>query len=136
MKNFRYVTLAALLLASMLAGCNWFKKKPVVAEPPLATVGPMDNAGAGADAPRPDGGVAVIDTSPKGGTPLVEDPPPPDTRKDTGKYVVQKIDKGGFYAIARRELGDVRRWKEIKALNPGVDSTKLRVGQIINLPPK
>jgi nucleoid-associated protein YgaU len=138
MKSLKYVTLAALLLASLTAGCkngwNPFKKKPP-AQPPLASrVDPMDSTGAGADAPRPDGDVTIIEPAPKG-TPLVQ-PPPPDTPKDTGKYVIQKIDKGGYYAIARRELGDVTRWKEIKALNPGVDPTKLRVGQVINIPPR
>ena len=42
----------------------------------------------------------------------------------------------GFYAIARKLYGDPRRAKEIQALNPGVDSRKLKIGQVINVPAK
>ncbi len=40
-------------------------------------------------------------------------------------------------AIARRVLGDSRRWKEIHALNQGVigsDPSKLRIGQVLRMP--
>ena len=46
-----------------------------------------------------------------------------------------KVQKGDtFKAIARRELGDGDRWKEIAELNPGVSSSKLSVGQTLHLP--
>ncbi len=50
----------------------------------------------------------------------------------THAYTVQKGDT--FKAIARRELGDESRWKELAALNPGVDAGKLSVGQTLRLP--
>jgi len=46
-----------------------------------------------------------------------------------------KVQKGDtFKAIARRELGDSDRWKEIADLNPGVSASKLAVGQVLRLP--
>jgi len=46
-----------------------------------------------------------------------------------------KVQKGDtFKAIARRELGDGDRWKEIADLNPGVSASKLSVGQVLHLP--
>jgi nucleoid-associated protein YgaU len=51
-------------------------------------------------------------------------------------YTVQPGDKGGFFAIARKVFGDEKRWKDIQAMNPGVDPTKLKVGQVIKVPEK
>ncbi len=46
-----------------------------------------------------------------------------------------KVQKGDtLKAIARRELGSDERWKEIAELNPGVNSSKLTVGQSLRLP--
>ena len=59
----------------------------------------------------------------------------PETRKSassTRTYVVQKGDS--YKAIARRELGDESRWKEIAALNPKADASKLAIGQKLSLP--
>ena len=50
----------------------------------------------------------------------------------TVDYVIQKGDT--FDGIARTKLGDARKAKEIVALNPGVDPTKLKLGQTIKLP--
>jgi LysM repeat protein len=46
--------------------------------------------------------------------------------------VVQKGDT--LRSIARRELGDERRWKEIASANPGVDPKKLAIGARLKLP--
>jgi LysM repeat protein len=46
--------------------------------------------------------------------------------------VVQKGDT--LRSIARRELGDERRWKEIASANPGVDPNKLAIGARLKLP--
>lgn len=46
-----------------------------------------------------------------------------------------KVQKGDtLQAIARRELGDGDRWKEISELNPGLSPSKLSVGQVLRLP--
>lgn len=36
--------------------------------------------------------------------------------------------------IAQRELGSARRWQELVSANPGLDPSKLRVGQSIRIP--
>jgi nucleoid-associated protein YgaU len=46
--------------------------------------------------------------------------------------VVQKGDT--LRSIARRELGDERRWKEIASANPNVDPNKLSIGARLKLP--
>jgi len=48
--------------------------------------------------------------------------------------IVQKGDT--LRSIARRELGDERRWKEIASANPGLDPAKLAIGQRLKLPQK
>ncbi len=47
-------------------------------------------------------------------------------------YTIQKGDT--LYAIAKRELGNSRRWKEIESLNGGLSSADLKVGHTIKLP--
>lgn len=54
------------------------------------------------------------------------------TRAGTKSYTIRKGDV--LRAIARRELGDEGRWKEIVALNPGLDPARLAVGATIKLP--
>jgi nucleoid-associated protein YgaU len=46
--------------------------------------------------------------------------------------VVRKGDT--LRSIARRELGDERRWKEIQTMNPGLEPSKLAIGQRVKLP--
>ncbi len=46
--------------------------------------------------------------------------------------VVKKDDT--LRSIARRELGDERRWKEIASANPDVDPSKMRIGTRLKLP--
>lgn len=52
--------------------------------------------------------------------------------KNSSTYTVKKGDV--LRSIAREKLGDEARWKEIVALNPGLDPKKLAVGQKIKLP--
>lgn len=60
----------------------------------------------------------------------------PKSEKASGARVctVQKGDT--LRSIARRELGDERRWKEIAGLNPSIDPSKLAIGQRVKLPSK
>jgi nucleoid-associated protein YgaU len=47
-------------------------------------------------------------------------------------YTIQKGDT--LYSIARQRYGDGKDWQRIASANPGIDPTKLRVGQTINIP--
>jgi nucleoid-associated protein YgaU len=70
---------------------------------------------------------------PKPETPVT---PPPETPAEskTWIYVVKAGDSLG--GIAQKELGAFKRWTEIEALNPGIDSSTLRKGMQITMPPK
>ena len=130
MKNFKYAALTALLLSSMMVGCNsWnpFKKKEVVPEPPIVNVAPMDNTALGVDPVRPD------TTAAQPPVVLVEDPPVVPATGDT-TYTIKKKDT--LWSIAARHLGDGQRYRDIIAANPGLDAKKLAVGKVIKLPPK
>ena len=53
----------------------------------------------------------------------------------TGRtYVIQKDDT--YWKIAAKQLGNGHRWKEIEAMNPGVNKNALKVGQTIQIPAK
>jgi len=47
-------------------------------------------------------------------------------------YTIREFDTGG--SIAKRELGRAGAWQQIEALNPGLDSKRLKIGQEIKLP--
>lgn len=49
-------------------------------------------------------------------------------------YTVQKGDT--LWSIAQRFLGDGKRWREIVEVNPGLEPSKLKIGQVIMLPAK
>ena len=49
-------------------------------------------------------------------------------------YTIQKGDT--LWSITVRCLGDGRRFREILAANPGLNASKLAVGQTINIPPR
>jgi hypothetical protein len=125
MKNFTYAVLAALLLSSMMAGCNtWpFKKKQPI-EPPIVNLPPVNVT---PDPIRPD----PIDTVGLG------DPIPVDTTPPVGgdsTYTIKKKDT--LWSIAVKHLGNGQRYREILAANPGLDAKKLAVGKTIALPPR
>ena len=134
MKNLKYVTLAALLLSCVVAGCGWnpFRKKPVAAEPPIVNVAAMDNTGAGTDTIRPDtagaGASAGTDTA-VAVAPVPVVPPAGGTT-----YTIKKKDT--LWSIAAKYLGSGKRWPEIVSANPGLDPKKLGIGQTIKIPPK
>jgi nucleoid-associated protein YgaU len=52
--------------------------------------------------------------------------------KSGGTYKIKKGD--GLRSIARKELGDESRWKEIQSLNPDIQANRLMVGDTIKLP--
>lgn len=59
----------------------------------------------------------------------LESPAPPAAGNT---YTVQKGDT--LWSIAQKFLGNGQRWREIVDVNPGLDPSKLKVGQSIVLP--
>ncbi len=47
-------------------------------------------------------------------------------------YTIRRGDT--LWSIAKQTYGDGHRWQDIAAANPGLDPTKLRIGQVIVLP--
>ena len=68
-------------------------------------------------------------TAPVAYTPVAEPVP---TAGAGGSYTVQRGDT--LWSIAQRTYGDGKRYHDIVAANPGLEPTKLRVGQSITLP--
>ena len=58
----------------------------------------------------------------------------PDLANGERTYTIQKNDS--YYSIAKKELGNAARWKELEKLNNGIASEDLRVGKVIKLPAK
>lgn len=61
-------------------------------------------------------------------------PAPASPRPGISEYVVQAGDN--FWSIAERWFGDGTKHHLIAAANPGVESSKLKIGQTLKLPPK
>jgi len=58
--------------------------------------------------------------------------PAPEVKPGERTYTVRRNDS--LYSIARKELGNGARWKEIETLNAGVNTADLKVGQTLRLP--
>lgn len=136
MRHGMITVLAAGLLAA-IAGCKpkpQNKRMTVEQTPPFRT---EEEFAADAEATDPETApvdLVAADAGTKDGAEnanaaVSEGPTKPKTRT----YVVKRGDKG-FMDIARKQLGDVHRWRQIRDLNPGVDTRKLRIGQEIKIP--
>lgn len=128
----RYL-IGALMVASVaLMGCE--KKAEVKKVDPA----PPDFSKIDLDNPPPPPKDSVmkplppVDVKP---LPPVDVKPLPPVDGGARVYTVQQGDKG-FMDIARKELGNASRYREIESLNPGVDSRKLKPGVQIKLPAK
>ncbi|MBL8859461.1 MAG: LysM peptidoglycan-binding domain-containing protein [Planctomycetes bacterium] len=56
----------------------------------------------------------------------------PKSAASARSYTIKKGD--ALRSIARSQLGDENRWKDIMALNPGLDPARLAIGSTIKLP--
>ena len=122
----RYLVSLTLIAALVTLGCQ---KQPEVAPPthnPTPAAGGGDMSGISTGTPTP-----VVTPAP---TPMVTPAPTP-TPKGGKTYTVQAKDT--LFSIAKTQLGDGKRFKEIMTLNPEItDASKLKVGQVIKLPEK
>lgn len=105
-------------------------RTPNAATPPAAN-GPEMSAGAtgtASGAPTPTGGAATVIPAPTPKTVVEAAPVPPAGRE----YTIKSGDT--LEGIARAELGDGQRWKQIVDMNPGLDPKSLKIGRKIMLP--
>ena len=126
----RYASTLVIALAALLLGCE-DKAKPK-AEAPAPDQG---RTIARLPEPEPEAPVAPRPKPVVRPAPAEPEPPtPPAPLAAEGTYVVQKGDT--LWSIAKRQLGDGQRWKDIVAANRGLTAEKLKVGQTIKLPAK
>ncbi|MFP4104447.1 MAG: right-handed parallel beta-helix repeat-containing protein [Phycisphaerae bacterium] len=67
-------------------------------------------------------------------TPKQEPVKPAESQPSARSYVIAEGDS--FWKIAKKVYGNGRYWPLIAKANPGVDPTKLQVGQTLTIPPK
>ena len=127
------MTVVVLAMAAVLAGCK--KPEGPKTVEPTVPMGPTVTSGiegpeARDAAARPQESVRLEDLTkpPKD----VQPPTTPDEGRKT--YTIEKGDT--LWSIAKRYLGNGKRYTEIIAANPGLDAAKLKVGQQIVIPPK
>ena len=126
MRHVVIVTALAVLAGLVtLAGCQ--KPQTMVIAPPPEQAPPP--AAEPPPAPPVEPKTAVKDEPPGEPKPGAEEGP---NKPGTRVYVVQKGE--GLMAVARKELGDARRWKEILPLNPGLTEKNVKAGQSILIP--
>ncbi len=132
----RYLAVIGMVLAGLLCLTGCQKKhevsRRIADEPPARSMDQLKppEADSPATPDAPDKGSAEKPPA----RPTAQPPQPQPAPKPTFRiYTIKQGDKG-FMSIARTVLGDVHRWKEIRDLNPGVNSTKLRPGLQIKLP--
>ena len=115
----------------LMVGC---KKEQTTADnglPPVdTTTTPTDTNAAPANVTPPAGSNAIAAAPAVPTPPPTPTPPPPPPAPVNQEYVVTKGDS--FYSIAKK-FGV--KMSEIKAANPGVVPTKLKVGQKLEIPP-
>lgn len=62
----------------------------------------------------------------------IQDAPPTFTPAPPASHVVEPGET--LIAIARNELGDASRWRDIVAVNPGLNPSEIKAGQRLKLP--
>jgi nucleoid-associated protein YgaU len=124
----RYAVTLLVLLSVAAVGCKPKPTGPVTTvAPEPTTLEPIPPAEPPATYPPPEPTAA----SPGPGR---FESVPPVAPAAANTYTVQKGDT--LWSIAQRFLGDGQRWREIVDVNPGLEPAKLKIGQVILLPPK
>lgn len=114
--------LAVLVAVAGVAGCQQDKDTQVAEAPPLEPLEPAYEE----NYPEPVNEAASVSAY----EPAPE--PQPVYRSVPNSYTIQRGDT--LWSIATRFYRDGHRWRDIQAANPGIQPTKLRVGQKIVLP--
>lgn len=136
MNGIKILLVLTVFLAGSLCGCNWFSKKKTAeikaAEAP-AQLQPVKH-------PAPAEPARIVAASPATDTSPSKTVTIKPIRKEavytaTATKRVYSVMKGDtLWSISKRQYGDGQRWQEIVKANPGLDPTKLSVGQKIILP--
>jgi nucleoid-associated protein YgaU len=123
----RYALVMMLAALVGLSGCQKRSKdiQTTVNEPPAA---PLEDLSA-VPAPQPAPAATVVRPAGPALAPAAAYPTPAPAGRT---YLVQPKDT--LYSIARRELGNPKRWPEIAELNLGLTPENLKAGQTIKLP--
>ena len=137
MRNFLIPELLIAAGLMLVLGCNEPPRHQVAVSPPPIPENQPDGQQPKLDEIRPlDTGESEVVEPGRG-----EDPPTisevttaSDNNNSSNIYRVKRGDT--FWKIAKTQLGDGQRWREIAKFNPNVDKNKLRVGQSIRLPEK
>ncbi len=130
----RYAVTVWLLLPLALVGCKQQSKGPVTTTtepPPQTALEPIPPAEPTPETTPPH---APVVTPPPSQYYEPSPPPAATPAPAVNTYTVQKGDT--LWSISLRFLGDGKRWREIVEANPGLEPSKLRIGQVIILPPK
>ena len=126
----RYLLTLMLLTTLVLPACNRQEEPPqtTALEPPTRTLESLQPI----EPPQaaPEAAAAPVTPPVFRAAPVSVDVAPRAPGEKT--YVIQKGDT--YISIARRLYGDPSRWRDIQAMNPGLDPTKLPIGQVIKLP--
>ncbi len=123
-------TAGLVIMMAMCWGCENQQSHEQLADAapydPVLDAGPMPHN----SAPAPEPAMAYYDTGAATASASRYEPPP--VSYSANSYVVQKGDT--LWSIAKRVYNDGRRWRDIQSANPGVQPSRLRVGQQILLP--
>lgn len=139
----RYVLTVAVVLAAVGLGCE--QQKPEPQPPPGKPMAPPEAPKPITSLPEPKAEPTTAGEGRVWPKPLITEPATPSGGGSVGmvkpvaepaggnSYVVKKGDT--LWTIAKRVLGDGQRHKEILALNPGLNPTTMKVGQVLKMPP-
>lgn len=111
---------------------------PATGTPTSAGTATTSTSSANASPTSPKPGVPTGTTATTGPVPTNFDPrtvyadPPMPTTAGSRSYVIKSGDT--LEAIARAQLGDGQKWRQIASANPGINPNNLKVGQSITIP--
>jgi len=138
----RKTVVILMLVSAGIASCAKKAQPPVAQGPPalqpVERLEPIEPVAIGPPGPRPLAPEPVapepVPAVPVKGTADQAEAPPEITTKPA-QLVTHTIAKNDtLWSLARRYLGDPKRWPEIQKANPGLEPRKLQVGQTIKIP--